>query len=506
MYATCSLNPRVISLSLYMNRTIYLLCLCGLLTLVSCSTEGSADWETLREQANKCYNEQQPREALALYEQALSKADAEGRLTLRQDIIDCCQALGDRTKARKLLKEQLEEAHAAGNREMEAEAMATLGMQIYDDGDKATAYDYLTQAVRLMEQSTAQDAPYLLAYYHYILMKRRALDSDYPQALADSKAVEANLAQSEEPAKGEQMLVRTLATRAFLYSETDSTAQADSIYAVWQQHQPIAAASERDICPYLMNRGRYQEVVSIQQRYVDWVRSKKGPWTAAERTSKQMMAEAEAAMGHGDEAYRLLSESYEINDTLQARQAEERAQELAAAYQSRLKTEQISRLRLWVITLGGLLAVVAIATLVRWIRIVLKRKNQALIRVAKSIATDTPPSVPADANRFATFDAAVERGQLYTQPDLSREMLADLMGVDRTTFSRIIREQSGCQNMNDYLNQKRLRLAAWLLREQPNYTIQAIMEDSGFQSKSNFIRLFRDAYGMTPSAYRSGGA
>ena len=370
MYTTCSLKPRVISLSLYMNRTIYLLCLCGLLTLVSCSTEGSADWETLREQANKCYNEQQPREALALYEQALSKADAEGRLTLRQDIIDCCQALGDQTKARKLLKEQLEEAHAAGNREMEAEAMATLGMQIYDDGDKATAYDYLTQAVRLMEQSTAQDAPYLLAYYHYILMKRRALDSDYPQA----------------------------------------------------------------------------------------------------------------------------------------RQAEERAQELAAAYQSRLKTEQISRLRLWVITLGGLLAVVAIATLVHRIRTVRKRKNQALIRVAKSIATDTPPGVPADANRFATFDAAVERGQLYTQPDLSREMLADLMGVDRTTFSRIIREQSGCQNMNDYLNQKRLRLAARLLREQPNYTIQAIMQDSGFQSKSNFIRLFRDAYGMTPSAYRSGGA
>ena len=120
-------------------------------------------------------------------------------------------------------------------------------------------------------------------------------------------------------------------------------------------------------------------------------------------------------------------------------------------------------------------------------------------------AADTKPE-DAEASRFAAFDRTVEQGRLYTQSDLSREMLADLMGVDRTTFSRIIQEQSGCKNMNDYLNQKRIRHAAQLLREQPNYTIQAVMQDSGFQSKSNFIRLLRDTYGMTPSEYRKGSA
>ena len=63
---------------------------------------------------------------------------------------------------------------------------------------------------------------------------------------------------------------------------------------------------------------------------MEWVREKKGEWTAAERTSKLEMAEAEAALGHGDEAFLLLKESYEINDTLQARQAEANAQELEA--------------------------------------------------------------------------------------------------------------------------------------------------------------------------------
>ncbi|MBQ9187102.1 MAG: hypothetical protein IJ144_04660, partial [Prevotella sp.] len=71
------------------------------------------------------YNGQQYQEALDAYEMALSKAQGNDRLQLRQDIIDCHQALGNQTKVRELLKTQLEEAHAAGDIQMEAEAMNT---------------------------------------------------------------------------------------------------------------------------------------------------------------------------------------------------------------------------------------------------------------------------------------------------------------------------------------------------------------------------------------------
>ncbi|MBQ9676654.1 MAG: helix-turn-helix transcriptional regulator [Prevotella sp.] len=482
-----------------MRRALHLIILYSLLALAGCSSGGSADRKDLREQANDLYNGQQYEEALRLYEQALSRADSTDRLQVRQDIIDCYQVLGNQTKARELLKVQLDEAHAVGDQEMEAEALLTLGMQVYDTGDKSLGYDYMTQAVSLMEQSKASDAPYLLAYYHFVLMKRRTSDNDYPLAISHAKAVDYYLARSEEPEKGEQMLVRSLATMAFLYSETDSLAKADSIYNVWQKHLPIPVASERDICPYLTSRGHYQEVVDIQQRYVNWVREKKGELTASERTSKYSMAEAEAALGHGDRAYQLMRESYEINDTLLARQAEENAQELEAVYQNHQKTEQISRLRLWVIILGGLLALLVVVALVIRMRRLRKRMRRTIINVAKNL---TPPNDDTEAARFAAFDRTVEQGRLYTQSDLTREMLCDLMGVDRTTFSRIIREQSGCQNMNDYLNQKRLRYAEQLLRQHPNYTIHAIMQDSGFQSKSTFTTLFKKTYGVTPSQYR----
>ncbi len=69
-----------------------------LLAFVSC-TKSSSDWQALREEANQLYNGQQYQEALDAYEAALSKAQGNDRLTLRQDMIDCYQALGNQTKA-----------------------------------------------------------------------------------------------------------------------------------------------------------------------------------------------------------------------------------------------------------------------------------------------------------------------------------------------------------------------------------------------------------------------
>ena len=494
----------------------HFICLFLIFTLFACGpASGPAGWESLRDQANECYNSGAYREALELYQKAFSKAEGTDRLLLRQDLIDCYQVLGNQTKARELLKTQLEEAHTAGDEQMEAKAMLTLGMHVYDTGDKQMAYDYMTQAVRLMEKSTAEDAPYLLAYYHYVLMIRRTVDEDYAQALIDAKAVEKYLAQSPQPEKGEPMLVRTLGTMACIYCETDNTAKADSIYGVWLQHKPMAVANERDICPYLTYRGRYQEVIDIQGRYIEWVREKKGQWTASERTSRLQMAEAESALGHGEEAYRQLLEAYAIDDTLQVRQAKENAQELDAIYQNQLKTEQISRLRLWIIILGGIAAVLAVLLLAYRIKTVRQRKNKAIIDVARYLAqpainsdmselettADDAQVEDVEAARFAAFDRTVEQGRLYTQSDLSREMLSDLMGVDRTAFSRIIQEQSGCKNLKDYLNQKRMRLAEQLLRQHPDYTIEAIAVDCGL-TLTTFKRLCKDMHGMSPSDYR----
>ena len=110
--------------------------------------------------------------------------------------------------------------------------------------------------------------------------------------------------------------------------------------------------------------------------------------------------------------------------------------------------------------------------------------------------------VADERQRFLRFDEQVDRRQLYAQPGISRDDLCRVMGTDRTTFSRIITEQSGCTNLSAYLNQKRIRHADMLMREQPHYSIEAIMADCGYKSKATFNRVFKDFYGTTPSEYR----
>jgi len=505
----------------------WLLLLLAVLAVVSCTGENAADWQALREEANVLYSQQRYEEAIREYERAMALAckqegknnPAEARLQLRQDIIDCRQALGNQSAVRELLKVQLQEAHEAGNRKMEAEALMTLGMQIYDTGDKDKAYEYMQQAVTLLtsmldeqqNKEEADDVRFLLAYDHNVLMTRRGEDGDFHAVIGHAKASEAYITATLEPARAKNLLVRALAWRAWASCEIGSTERADSLYSVWCQHQPVSITVERDICHYLMKRGRYQEVLDIQQRYIDWVRGKKGQWTAAERTSRMTMAEAEAALGHGDEAYRQLQQSCEISDTLHHRQAIENAQALAAEHHDREQQEQIARQRLWIAALTGILLLAAVVGLLYRIDVVRRRKDKTIVAVARNLSRGIPQPTditPTDdeqleKKRFITFDHTVEQGRLYTQSDLSREMLSDLMGVDRTTFSRIIQEQSGCKNLKDYLNRKRLRYAAQLLREQPNYTIQAVMQDSGFQSKSVFTTLFKQTYGTTPSEYRN---
>ena len=44
--------------------------------------------------------------------------------------------------------------------------------------------------------------------------------------------------------------------------------------------------------------------------------------------------------------------------------------------------------------------------------------------------------------------------------------------------------------------------AAKLLKEKPNYSIEAIAQECGVSVRQTFYRLFSKKYGMTPADYR----
>lgn len=96
----------------------------------------------------------------------------------------------------------------------------------------------------------------------------------------------------------------------------------------------------------------------------------------------------------------------------------------------------------------------------------------------------------------------VTQQKLYTNSDLKIGDLSVALGMStRNTSALISTFYRG--NFYDFINFYRIEEAKSLLeRPEENTTIQTILFDSGFNSKSVFNSTFKKQVGMTPSAYR----
>jgi transcriptional regulator GlxA family with amidase domain len=101
-------------------------------------------------------------------------------------------------------------------------------------------------------------------------------------------------------------------------------------------------------------------------------------------------------------------------------------------------------------------------------------------------------------------DSAVERAQLWMQKNMAREInlgeLAKAVALSERTLARRFTTATG-QTPHGYLRAVRLQAARALL-EVGDLPIQSIVVKVGYNDVSSFTRLFKEAVGMTPGAYR----
>jgi AraC-like DNA-binding protein len=90
--------------------------------------------------------------------------------------------------------------------------------------------------------------------------------------------------------------------------------------------------------------------------------------------------------------------------------------------------------------------------------------------------------------------------RIYTDADLDRSRLAQLLGTNEHYVTDAITACTNGKSVNAFLNEYRLRYATHLLATTKD-AISLIAELSGF-SRSSFFRVFSDVYGMSPSDYR----
>ncbi len=97
---------------------------------------------------------------------------------------------------------------------------------------------------------------------------------------------------------------------------------------------------------------------------------------------------------------------------------------------------------------------------------------------------------------------AMEDRQLYLDPELSLERLAQSMGLSNKLVSSAINRRIN-KNFFEYVNDFRTERAKSIIASGEGAdSMMRVMEQSGFNSKSTFNRCFKRATGMTPSEYR----
>lgn len=89
----------------------------------------------------------------------------------------------------------------------------------------------------------------------------------------------------------------------------------------------------------------------------------------------------------------------------------------------------------------------------------------------------------------------------YLDDKLTLQKLAEQMSMPEKQLSLLINKHTG-KHFFDFINEFRINYAKALLKDQPQLTVQEVLYEVGFNSKSSFYTAFKKETGVTPTDYR----
>lgn len=118
-------------------------------------------------------------------------------------------------------------------------------------------------------------------------------------------------------------------------------------------------------------------------------------------------------------------------------------------------------------------------------------------------AAEPPPAVAAPVSPSrARLERAMTEEHAYRREGITLADLAKSLDFGETTLRRLINQDLGYRNFNDFLHHYRLHEAAERLTRE-DLPILTIALESGYGSIGPFNRAFRQRFGMTPTEYRA---
>lgn len=123
---------------------------------------------------------------------------------------------------------------------------------------------------------------------------------------------------------------------------------------------------------------------------------------------------------------------------------------------------------------------------------------------------ERPAKGPADVDAkdraaLGRLQGLMDAGEVWRREGLTIGQLADEVGVPEHRLRRLINDGLGCRNFAEFLNARRIEAAKAVFADpmRAETPISSVAFDLGYASLGPFNRAFKDATGLTPSAWRT---
>lgn len=419
-------------------------------------------------------------------------------------------------------------------------ASVSFRLEQYEDG-----YDYLRQVIEDGKDSNNVRLLSYVSYAYGILMTYLSSKDRYEEALEAGKQRRELLERMKDmagppPGYIDQQNAYLYSKMANLYQSMGKVQEAEKAYSAFMQTEEAKRIeSGYAILPYLQKAERHKEVLKrIRALHTRW-----GECDTIDMQYRVLLeyeARSEGALGNYERMAELNRRALTLTDSIYYRQNSSRAQEFATIFKVKekeklLQDEQAKSERRFLMFIGSVLVLVLLVTLVIVVYLNLnrvKRRNRIAARQIDELLKQReefrhrfpPAEIKKEADlplkdsteqakeaggevvnhsyeTFLQMENIIMEEQLFLNPRFGRDELLRMTGIHKNDLSYLLKRYAGVSNVNSYLNRLRVEYSVKLIKEKNNFSIEAIAEEAGFNSRSTFYRAFYKQFGMTPTEY-----